>query len=381
MRTVYLDYNATTPLDPAVCEAMRPFLDEVYGNPSSIHHVGRQARALLDEAREQLAACWRCRPGEIVFTSGGTESNNLAILGTARRLREKGRHLITSAVEHHAVLHPFEHLAREEGFALTTLPVDGEGRVDPVAVRAALRPDTILVSVMTANNEVGTLQPVVEIGALCRERGVIFHTDAAQWFGKEPFTDIHQFNADLVSVCAHKFHGPRGAGALFIRSPLQLAPIIVGGGHENERRAGTENLAAIAGLVAAFLRFVPEPVFARAVLEPLSRRLRAGVSAFDGVIVRSPPAGCLANTVAVTVDDCDSLSLLAGLDLAGVCVSSGSACSVGSLLPSHVLLAMGASPAQAKALVRFSLGRNTTVDDVDFAASTLGEVINQARNA
>jgi len=364
-----------------VREAMLPFLDGIEGNPSSIHQSGRQARALLDDARERLAACWQCRPGEVVFTSGGTESNNVAILGTARRLRDHGRHIITSAVEHHAALRPCEYLARREGFKLTIVPVDHEGRVDPSGVRAALRPDTVLVSVMAANNEVGALQPVAEIGALCRERGVAFHTDAAQWFGKQPFASIQQFNADLVSVCAHKFHGPRGAGALYIRSPLQPEPILFGGGQENERRAGTENLAAIMGLVIAFIRFVPIPVFAANRLTPLAARLRSRLGAIPGAEVCSPLAQCLANTISVTFEDCDSLSLLAGLDLAGVCASSGAACSTGSLQPSHVLLAMGYGLSAANGLVRFSLGRESSFEDVELAAVTLAMIVDQIRRS
>jgi cysteine desulfurase len=379
MRTVYLDYNATTPLDRAVRQTMLPFLDGIEGNPSSIHRLGRQARALLDDARERLAACWQCRPGEVVFTSGGTESNNLAILGTARGLRDRGRHLVTTAVEHHAVLRPCEYLARREGFALTIVPVDHAGRVDPEVVRAALRPETVLVSVMAANNEVGTLQPVTEIGALCRERGVAFHTDAAQWFGKEPFASIHQFNAGLVSVCAHKFHGPRGAGALYLRSPLQLEPILFGGGQENERRPGTENVAAIMGFVEAFVRFVPTPVFAAAQLAPLADQLRSRLAAIPGVQVCSPATQCLVNTVSVTFEDCDSLSLLAGLDLAGVCASSGAACSSGSLPASHVLLAMGCGVSAANGLIRFSLGRESLLEDVELAAATLAAVVGQIR--
>ena len=221
MQTVYFDYNATTPLDPQVREAMLPFLGEVWGNPSSVHHVGRQARALLDEARERAAKVLGSKPSEVVFTAGGTESANLAILGTARLLKPKGRHIITSAIEHHAVLRCCEYLAQQEGFEVTFLPVDREGLVSPDSLAQALRPDTILVSVMAANNEIGTIQPVAELGALCRQHGVVFHTDAVQWFGKEPFESIHQFNADLVSICAHKIHGPKGAGALFVKSPLQ----------------------------------------------------------------------------------------------------------------------------------------------------------------
>ena len=214
-----------------------------------------------------------CRPGEVIFTSGGTESNNLAIFGAARLLRPKGKHLITSAIEHHAVLHCFDFLEKKEGFEVSRLPVDRDGRVSVIDLKLALRPDTVLVSIMAANNEIGTIQPVAELGAVCRERGIVFHTDAVQWFGKEPVQNIGQFNADLVSVCAHKFHGPKGAGLLFARSPLFPVPVLFGGGHENERRAGTENLAGIAGLVEALERFVRPPVFDSPRLNPLSLRL------------------------------------------------------------------------------------------------------------
>jgi len=376
---IYFDYNATTPLDPAVRAAMMPFLESVWGNPSSVHQIGRAARAALDEARYRLAGLWKCRPSEVVFTSGGTEANNLAVLGAARRLRGSGRHLITSPVEHPAVLHAHRQLQRLEGFEVTELPVDASGRVDPQSVRAALRPDTVLVSVMAANNEVGTLQPVAEIGALCRERGVCFHTDAVQALGKQPFEDIHQFQADLVAVCAHKFHGPKGAGALFIRSPLQPESVAVGGGHENERRAGTENLAGIVALVDAFARFVSAPVFDSERLAPWTRRLAETAAAIPGVTVRSPDAGRLANTVAFTVAGADSVTLLAALDLAGVCASGGSACSAGSLEPSHVLRAMGVPEPECNALVRFSLGRETTEAEVDRVISLLPEVIRQVR--
>src|SRR5256714_5885727 len=269
MPTIYFDYNATTPLDPQVREAMLPYLGQIYGNPSSVHHIGRRARSLLDDARDRVAQVWRCKPSEVVFTSGGTESTNLAIFGAARRFRDKGRHIITTAIEHHAVLHPCEYLVNKEGFEVTFLPVDQAGKVSVSAIKAAIRPDTILVSVMAANNEIGTIQPVAEIGALCRERGVLFHSDAVQVFGKEAFTSIHQFNADFVSVCAHKFHGPKGAGALFIRSPFHPNPILFGGGHENELRAGTENLSSIIGFAAASERFLQEPVFSTRHINPL----------------------------------------------------------------------------------------------------------------
>src|SRR5208282_3704364 len=220
---------------------MLPFLGEVWGNPSSVHHVGQRARAALDDARDRAAMVLGAKPSEIIFTSGGTESNNLAVFGAARLLKPWGRHLITSAIEHHAVLLCFDFLEMLEGFEVTRLPVNAEGVVSPEVLKKAIRPETVLVSIMAANNEIGSLQPVAELGAICRERGVVFHTDAVQWLGKEPFTTVGQFNADLVSVCAHKFHGPKGAGLLFIRSPLLPDPILLGGGHENERRAGTEN--------------------------------------------------------------------------------------------------------------------------------------------
>jgi len=381
MRTIYFDYNATTPLDRAVRQAMEPFLGEIFGNPSSVHHVGRRARALLDDARDRVARVWRCKPSEVVFTSGGTESNNLAVLGTARLLRERGRHIVTTSIEHHAVLHPCEYLRKKEGFEITYLPVDAEGRVSVESVRAALRPDTTLVSVMAANNEIGTLQPVAEIGALCRERGVLFHTDAVQWFGKEPFSHIEQFNADLVSVCAHKFHGPKGAGALYIRSPLHPDPILFGGAHENERRAGTENLAMIVGFVEALEKFVPVRVFDDRPLRPLTDRLVKLADSLGerGVTFRGARSARLPNTVAFTVAGVDSITMLAALDLEGVCASSGSACSAGSLEPSHVMLALGVERNAAQSLVRFSLGRESTADEVAAVERILPEVLARVR--
>ncbi len=375
MRTIYLDYNATTPLDPQVREAMLPFLDEVWGNPSSIHQVGRRARALLDELRERTALVWGSKPSEVVFTSGGTESNNMAIFGAARCCGDKGRHIITSAVEHHAVLHPCEYLANKEGYELTVLPVDAAGRVSIDDLARAIRPDTVLVSIMAANNEIGTLQPVAEMGSLCREQGVLFHTDAVQWFGKEPFEGIQQFNADLVSACAHKFHGPKGAGALFVRSPLQIDPLLLGGAHENERRAGTENLAAVAGFVVALEQFVKEPVFGREQLWPLCEQLREVCSAVAGVTFRGHETRRLANTAAFTVEGTDSIALMAALDLEGICASSGSACSSGSLTPSHVVKALGTTDAEANALVRFSLGRDTLRADVETVCRTFPKVV------
>ena len=378
-RTIYLDYNATTPLDPAVREAMLPFLSEIWGNPSSVHHVGRKARALLDDARDRAAKFLGAKPSEIIFTSGGTESNNLAIFGTARALKSKGKHLITSTVEHHAVLDCFDYLEKHEGFEVTRLTVNSEGRVSPDDLRNAIRKDTILVSVLAANNEIGTLQPVAELGTICRERGIVFHTDAVQWLGKAPFENIGQFNADLVSVCcAHKFYGPKGASLLWIKSPLHPDPILFGGGHENERRAGTENVAGIIGLVAAMEKFVKPPVFEESKLKPLADNLISAIKKIDGCEIVSPRQNTLPNTVSFVVRGTDSIALLAGFDVEGICASSGSACSAGSIEPSHVILAIGKSEL-ANSLVRFSLGRDSTTEDVDFVCSALPEIIRRAQ--
>ena len=381
MPPVYFDYNATSPLDPAVREAMLPFLGDIWGNPSSVHQIGRRARALLDDARDRVATVLGAKPSEVVFTSGGTESNNLAIFGSARHLRAKGRHLITSTIEHHAVLQCFQYLERHEGFTVTYLPVDAAGQVSVSAVERALRPDTTLVSVMAANNELGTLQPVAEIGALCRARGVVFHTDAVQVFGKLPFTGIGQFHADLVSICAHKFHGPKGAGALYIRSPLLPDPIVFGGAHENERRAGTENLPAIIGFTEATERFLRSPVFPPERMWSLTRRLHELIAPLLGVTIRGSQADRLPNTLALSVTGCDSIVLMAGLDLKNICASSGSACSAGSLEPSHVLLALGVPADEANSLIRFSLGRDSTADEVERVGRVLPEIIAQIRGS
>jgi cysteine desulfurase len=378
-RVIYFDYNATTPLDPRIRESMAPFLGEVWGNPSSLHQVGRRARALLDEARDRAATVLGCKPSEVVFTSGGTESANLAVLGAARHLKSRGRHIITSQIEHHAVLHACEYLAKHDGFEVSYLPVDHQGRVSPESLLKALRADTVLVSIMAANNEIGTLQPIKDLGAICRENGIIFHTDAVQWCGKEPFDNIHQFQADLVSVCGHKFHGPKGAGALFVRSPLHPDPILFGGGHENERRAGTENLAAIVGFVRSLEMFVKQPVFDRSSLWPLTSRLITLVKSIPGVQFVGSEEERLANTVAFVVEGTDSIALLANLDLEGVCASSGSACSAGSLEPSHVIRALGVQPELQNSLIRFSLGRDSSLEEVGLVETILPECIRRSR--
>ncbi|MGH7977733.1 MAG: cysteine desulfurase family protein, partial [Limisphaerales bacterium] len=305
--------------------------------------------------------------------------NNLAILGGARLLRSKGKHLITSAVEHSAVLNCFDFLAAREGFEVTRLSVNSEGRVSPEDLEQAIRPDTVLVSVMAANNEIGTIQPVPVLGRICRDRGVIFHTDAVQWFGKQPFMAVGQFNADLVSLCAHKIHGPKGAGLLWVRSPLHPDPILLGGSHENERRAGTENLAAIIGLVAAMERFVKFPVFNERNLEPFREELFSLIPSIEGCEMASPREQCLSNTVSFTVSGSDSIAILAGLDVEGICASSGSACSAGSLEPSHVIVAIGKAKL-ANSLVRFSLGRDTTPEELDIVRAVLPDIVRRSRS-
>jgi len=380
VRTIYLDYNATTPLDEGVREAMLQ-AEEAWGNPSSVHHLGQAARALLDDARDRAAVVLDCKPSELIFTSGGTESSNLAILGAARMRRDAGRHLITCGVEHHAVLHPCEYLAQNEGFDLTVLPVSNTGRVAVEAVAEAIRPDTVLVSIQAANNEVGTVQPVAEIGALCAERGVLFHSDAVQWAGKLQMPSVDCFRADLVSLCAHKLHGPKGAGLLYCKSPLQLPPLLMGGAHENERRAGTENLLGIIGLVSALEKFVALPPFGGVEMEENICLLKTCINNIEGCTNISPSdsGGSLPNTASFIVEGSDSMALLSGFDLSAVCASSGSACSSGSITPSHVVEAMGFPSSLANALVRFSLGRETSRAEVEQVCEILPAVVSRCR--
>jgi len=375
VRTIYLDYNATTPLDDAVREAMLPFLGDNFGNPSSVHHVGQRARAALDDARERISAVLGCSPSEIIFTCGATESCNQAIIGAAWLGREKGRHIVTSAIEHPSVLHTCEYLASNAGFELSVVSPDALGQVAAEAVFEAVRPDTILVSLMSANNEVGTLQPVAKVGEFCSNYGILFHTDAVQVFGKLPFSNINQFRADLVSLCAHKLHGPKGAGLLYARSPLLLPPLLHGGAHENERRAGTENLPAIIGLTEAMERFVVKPVFNEVSVLPLSNRILDFLDSSDIATFRGHRKLRLPNTVAFSVPRSDSIALLSSLDLEGICASSGSACSSGSVSPSHVLSAMGVDELEANSLVRLSLGRETSATDLDLLTDSLARVL------
>ena len=369
---IYLDYNATTPLAPEVFAAMRPFLERDFGNPSSIHAAGREARAAIDDARDRLARLLHAKPHEIIFTGGGTESDNLAVIGLARGRAAQGRHLITSTTEHHAVLHAFEHLQKREGFRVTWLPVDRHGRLDPQELADAFTPETTLVSIMSANNETGTLQPVREVAALCRARGVPFHTDAIQSFGKEP---LDARECDALSLAAHKFHGPKGAGLLYLRAGLSLDRLQHGGSHENERRPGTENVAAIVGLARAAELALARMDAERPRQAALRERLWEGIrTACSNAVRNGHPDHALANTLNVSFPGLDGESLLMNLDLAGICASSGSACMVGSIVPSHVLVAMGVAPDLASATVRFSVGKETTVEEIDQTLARLPEI-------
>lgn len=375
---VYLDHNATTHLCPEAREAMLPLLEGEWGNPSGMHASGRRTRAVIDEARDRIASALGVKPHGIVFTGGGTESCNLALLGLARRHRnEKRNRLITAATEHHAVLHSMRYLAASEGFSLTELPVDRRGLVDPVRFAEALGPDVLLASVMLANNETGVIQPVSLLAALCREHGVLLHTDAVQAFGKIP-CHPGELGVDALSATAHKFYGPHGAGFLWHRGGLSIEAVHHGGYHENQRRPGTENAVAITGMAAAAERAVAEvgDGSESARQTALRETLWEGIiSLFPDAIRNAAGAPVIANTLNVSFPGCDGETLLMGLDLEGIAVSSGSACMVGSVMPSHVLLAMGVPEGTARATVRFSLGRGTTAGEIALTIAAMGRVL------
>ncbi|MEP6955211.1 MAG: cysteine desulfurase family protein [Chthoniobacterales bacterium] len=372
---IYLDYNATTPLCSPARAAMRPYLEEHFGNPSSIHAAGREARAAIDDARDELAALLRTKPHELIFTGSGTEANNLAVLGLARSQQQRGRHLICGSTEHHAVLYAFEHLQKREGFEVTFLGVDRLGRIDPVELARALRAETTLVSIMSANNETGVVQPMREISACCRARGVLLHSDMVQSFAKQS-TDLSDGLVDAASFAAHKFYGPKGAGLLYLRAGLAIEPIQFGGSHENQRRPGTENVAAIAGMAAAAnwasADWEAEQTREASLRDQLWEEM---ARAFPSAQRNGHPAHCLANTLNVSFPGLASETILMTLDLEGVGASSGSACMVGSVVASHVLLAMGASTAVAGSAIRFSLGKQTTDAEITQAGAIVQGVI------
>jgi cysteine desulfurase len=379
---IYLDHNATTPLREEVREAMLPWLNQLTGNPSSIHGPGRRARAVIDDARDRIASLLGAKSHEIIFTSGGTEGCNLALAGLARRNRSPQRqHLVAAASEHHAVLHTMRALAEREGFELTEIPVDRQGLVDPERFADALREETLLASIMLANNETGVIQPLERLSHLCRERGVLFHTDAVQAFGKVPCLPA-TLGVDALSVTAHKFYGPHGAGFLWLRSGVSIESITHGGFHENERRPGTENVAAIAGMAVAAELAVREAGEGRESTRQaaLRDRLWHGIEQLDSsALWNAHGAPLLGNTLNVSFPGCDGETLLMGLDLEGVAASSGSACMVGSIQASHVLLAMGVPEAVAQATIRFSLGRQTSEEEIDAALLALERVMRRQK--
>ncbi len=374
---IYLDYNATTPLCKPARDAMLPYLDEFFGNASSIHQAGRHARAAVDIARDKIAGLLRAKPHEIIFTSGGTESCNLAVFGLARCRSSRGGHIVSSKAEHHAVLNSIEHLEKHEGFEVTWLNLSENGMVDLDQLADSIRPETRLVSIMTANNETGVIQPMSEISKICRERGALLHSDMVQAFGKIDVLAVAGL-VDVASFGAHKFYGPKGSGFLFLRSGLSIQPIMFGGAHENERRPGTENVAAIAGMAAA-----AEFVLANRQTEQ-DRQLKLRDELWNLISQNVPDAKLngdetlrLANTLNVSLLGIDSETLLIAFDLEGVCASSGSACMVGSVVASHVLLAMGLPMERARSAVRFSLGKWTTAEEIDRAADAIDRIFNR----
>ncbi|PYK57722.1 MAG: cysteine desulfurase NifS [Verrucomicrobia bacterium] len=403
---IYLDYNATTPLCETARSAMLPFLEGKFGNPSSIHAAGREARAAIDDARDRLADLLGAKPHELIFTSGGTEANNLAILGLARSRTARGKHLISAKTEHHAVLNTIEHLEKREGFEVTWLNVSQAGQIDLDQLGDTIRNDTVLVSIMRANNETGVIQPLREISEICRERGVLLHSDMVQSFGKlapvilsevegsrrETFTatstgslgcardDLGSL-VDAASFAAHKFYGPKGAGLLFLRGGIPIEPVHFGGAHENQRRPGTENVAAIAGMSAAaeFVERDREKEQAREgnLRDQLWQEISAQISP---VVLNGDVHRRLANTLNISLPALDSETMLMALDLEGVCASSGSACMVGSVVASHVLLAMGMPLALARSAIRFSLGKYTTEEEISATAGIVSEIV-QRTNA
>jgi cysteine desulfurase len=370
---IYLDYNATTPLCGAAREAMLPYFDRLFGNPSSVHAAGRETRAAIDNARDKLAALLRIKPHELIFTGGGTESCNLAVLGLGRRASSQARHIISNKAEHHAVLNSVEHLEKHEGFEVTWLNVSRDGIIDVDQLASAIRPETRLVSILTANNETGVIQPMREISNICRERGVLLHNDMVQSFGK---IDTDLSLVDAASFAAHKFYGPKGVGFLYLRSGLSIQPIMFGGAHENERRPGTENVAAIVGMAAAAEWTLRDRETEQRREEQLRDELWTRISQnVPDAKQNSANASRLANTLNVSLLGIDSEMLLIALDLEGVCASSGSACMVGSVVASHVLLAMGLPMENARSAVRFSLGKWTTAEEIKRARDAVKKIV------
>ena len=379
MKRVYLDNAATTKLSPAVLEEMMPFLTNIYGNPSSPHFFGQQTAAAVDHARQQVAAALNAEPGEIIVTSGGSEADNTAIRGAAERYAKKGKHIITTRVEHHAVLHTCQ-LLEKQGFEVTYLPVDEYGMVTAEQVKAAIRPDTILVTILFANNEVGTIMPIAEIGEVCHEAGVLFHTDAVQAVGHVPI-DVKAMHIDMLSLSAHKFHGPKGVGALYVRKGVVIPALIVGGAQEKNRRAGTENVPGIVGMGKAIELACDGLEEKAAKMRVLRDRLMTEIpKLIPAVKLNGHPTKRLPNNVNFSIKYIEGESILLMLDLNGIAASSGSACTSGSLDPSHVLLAMGLTHEVAHGSLRMTLSDETTEEDIDYVLDVLPKVVTRLRS-
>ena len=378
MRKVYMDNAATTSLAPEVLEQMMPYLTSTYGNPSSVHAFGREAKTGLDKARQQVAAALNAELDEIIFTGCGTESDNTVLLGVAEKYKAKGNHIITTNIEHHAILHTAEYLEKH-GCEVTYLPVDEFGRVSPEQVAAAIKENTILVSIMFANNEVGTIMPIAEIGAVCKEKGVLFHTDAVQAVGHVPI-DVKAMNIDMLSLSAHKFHGPKGVGALYVRRGIRLPSFIMGGGQEKGRRAGTENTAGIVGLGAAAELSCAHMAENAERMTALRNRLMEGIEReIPYVKLNGHRTQRLPNNVNYSIRYIEGESILLMLDMNGIAASSGSACTSGSLDPSHVLLALGLDHETAHGSVRLTLGDETTEEDIDYVIAVLKKTAERLR--
>lgn len=381
---VYLDHAGTTPLAPEVLRAMTPYFTELFGNPSSIHTVGQEARYALDEARERVARVLNCRPRDVVFTSGGTESDNAAIVGGATALQETGSHIITSSVEHHAVLHTAQHL-ESQGFEVTYLPVDSDGVVQPEAVQRAITDKTTLVSIMYANNEIGVVNPIPEIAQVIKQRAaelsrtILFHSDAVQAAGYLDL-DVRMLGVDLLSLSGHKFHGPKGTGVLFIRRGAPFLPYLLGGGQERERRSGTENIPGIVGLsVALEAANARREETGRHCAELRDRIVAEVLERVPGSRLNGHPTRRLPNNANFSFPGVEGEPILLGLDMAGIAASSGSACSSGSLEPSHVLLALGQSAEVARGSLRLTLGKDNTEEQVDYLIDVLAGLVERLR--
>lgn len=377
MKKVYLDHAATTPVRQEVLEAMLPYFTERFGNPSSIHGFGREIRKVMDEARDQCARSLNAHPQEIYFTSGGTEADNIAILGTAAAMKDTGNHIITSAVEHHAALDACKSL-ESRGFEVTVLPVDRFGMVSPRQLAEAITEQTVLVSIMHANNEVGTIQPIKELAAVARERGVLFHSDGVQTVGQIP-VDLKELGVDMYTLSAHKIYGPKGVGLLYARKGSKVQNIGFGGAQERKLRPGTENVPGVVGLTRALALAVDEQEETSKRLIYLRDRLISGLTSLPDVILNGHPSLRLPNNVNISVNRVEGEALILSLDMAGIAVSSGSACTSGSLEPSHVLLAMGLDHQSAHGSLRMTLGKSTSEEDIDYVLRVVPDVIERLR--